>query len=470
MCVPSAAMMRVAVAIVPEVRQLLAEDPTELSALLEEMHDEDIADLVNLLEEEEAAKLLKALKAEDAAPIFERLDEETQETLVETMGVESIAPIVSEMAADERTDLIEALPEAVGDTLLESLERVDPEAAAEVEQLAKWAEDSAGGLMTTDYVSVTEDVSVGGAIERLRAAAGKAETVYYIYIVSEKNRLRGVASLRDLLLAAPSDLMRDVMTENVVTVSPETDQEEVAKMMAKYDFYALPVLGADRKLLGVITVDDVMDVLTQEQTEDVQKLGGVEPLDLPYFQTGFWTFVRKRFIWLAVIFVGEFFTGTALRHYDKIIEAVATLSFYVPLLISTGGNSGSQSSTLVIRGLATGDIKPSDYGRIFLREVAQGLVLGLMLACIGMGRVYLWGDGHAFMFTIGGTLVAITVLGCTVGSMFPLLLRRLGLDPATSSAPFIASLVDVLGIVVYFNIARWFLADVIAKAAAQSGG
>ncbi len=463
-------MMRVAVAIVPEVRQLLAEDPTELSALLEEMHDEDIADLVNLLEEEEAAKLLKALKAEDAAPIFERLDEETQETLVETMGVESIAPIVSEMAADERTDLIEALPEAVGDTLLESLERVDPEAAAEVEQLAKWAEDSAGGLMTTDYVSVTEDVSVGGAIERLRAAAGKAETVYYIYIVSEKNRLRGVASLRDLLLAAPSDLMRDVMTENVVTVSPETDQEEVAKMMAKYDFYALPVLGADRKLLGVITVDDVMDVLTQEQTEDVQKLGGVEPLDLPYFQTGFWTFVRKRFIWLAVIFVGEFFTGTALRHYDKIIEAVATLSFYVPLLISTGGNSGSQSSTLVIRGLATGDIKPSDYGRIFLREVAQGLVLGLMLACIGMGRVYLWGDGHAFMFTIGGTLVAITVLGCTVGSMFPLLLRRLGLDPATSSAPFIASLVDVLGIVVYFNIARWFLADVIAKAAAQSGG
>lgn len=459
-------MMRVAVAIVPEVRQLLAEDPSELSALLEEMHDEDIADLVNLLDEEEAAKLLKALKAEDAAPIFERLDEETQETLVETMGVDSIAEIVSEMAADERTDLIEALPEKVGDTLLESLERVDPEAAAEVEQLAKWPEDSAGGLMTTDYVSVTEDITVGGAIERLRAAAGKAETVYYIYIVSETNRLRGVASLRDLLIAASTDRMRDVMTENIVTVSPETDQEEVAKMMAKYDFYALPVLGADRKILGVITVDDVMDVLTQEQDEDVQRLGGVEPTTESYFQTGFWTFVRKRFVWLAVMFVGEFFTGTAMRHYDHVLEAVAKLSFYVPLLISTGGNSGSQSSTLIIRGLATGDVKMSDVWRIFARETGQGLVLGVALGCIGMGRVYLWNDGAPFMWTIGITLVAMCVLGCTVGSMFPLLLRRLGLDPATSSAPFIASLVDVLGIVVYINIAKWFLADVIANAAA----
>ncbi len=464
-------MMRVAIAIVPEVRQLLAEDPSELQALLEEMHDEDIADLVNLLQDEEAAKLLQSLKAEEAAPIFERLDEETQETLVGAIGVDQIASIVSEMSADERTDLIEGLPEKVGDTLLESLEKVDPEAAAEVEQLAKWAEDSAGGLMTTDYVSVGQDLTVSAVIERLRAAAEEAETVYYVYVVTEKNRLLGVASLRDLLIAKPSSFMRDVMTENVVTVSPETDQEEVAKMMAKYDFYALPVLGADRKLLGVITVDDVMDVLTQEQTEDVQKLGGVEPLDLPYFQTSFWMFIRKRLPWLAIIFVGEFFTGSALRHYDKVIEAVATLAFYVPLLISTGGNSGSQSSTLIVRGLATGEIKLSDWWRVFLREVGQGVVLGVALSVIGMGRVAMWGDGIRFMATIGCTLVAICVMGCTIGSMFPMLLRRLGLDPATSSAPFIASLVDVSGIIIYFNIAQWLLANVIAQAVhAPPGG
>lgn len=456
--------MRVAVAIVPEVRQLLAEDPSELSVLLEEMHDEDIADLINLLDEEEAGKLLKALSAEDAAPIFERLDDETQETLVETMGVESIAPIVGEMAADERVDLIENLPEEVGDNLLETLEKVDPEAAAEVEQLAQWDEDSAGGLMTTDYVSVTAELTVSDVIERIRAGAAEAETVYYIYVVTERNRLLGVASLRDLLLAQPAELMKDVMTENVVTVAPETDQEEVAKTMAKYDFYALPVLGGDRKLLGVITVDDVMDVLTQEQTEDVQRLGGMEPIEESYFQTSFWTFVRKRFPWLAVMFVGEFATGTVMSHYDHILANVTRLSFYVPLLISTGGNSGSQSSTLIIRGLATGDIKPGDFWRILLREAGQGLTLGVALGAIGMGRVAWLGHGEAFMWTIGGTLVAICLVGCTVGSLFPLLLRRLGLDPATSSAPFIASLVDVLGILVYLNIAKIFLADVIAQA------
>jgi len=470
MCVPAAVMMRVAIAIVPEVRQLLAEDPSELRALLEEMHEEDIADLVNLLEEDEAAKLLKSLTAEDAAQIFERLDEETQETLVGTIGVDQIASIVSEMSADERTDFIEGLPDQVGENLLESLEKVDPEAAAEVEQLAKWPEDSAGGLMTTDYVSITEDLTVNATIERIRGAADKAETVYYVYVLTEKHRLLGVASLRDLLLAAPSTLMKEVMTENVVTVSPETDQEEVARMMAKYDFYALPVLGADRKLLGVITVDDVMDVLTQEQNEDAQKQGGIEPTDESYFQTAFWTFVRKRFVWLAVIFVGEFFTGSAMRHYDHVITAVAKLSYYVPLLISTGGNSGSQSSTLIIRGLATGDIKLGDWWRILVREMGQGLVLGVALALIGMGRVWLWGDGFRVTLTIGATLVAICVMGCTVGSMFPLLLRRVGLDPATSSAPFIASLVDVLGILVYFKIASWLLAETIANAMQAHGG
>jgi magnesium transporter len=463
-------MMRVAVAIVPEVRQLIAEDPAELSSLLEEMHDEDIADLISLLDEEEAGKLLKALKAEEAAPIFERLDEERQESLVETMGVESIAPIVGEMAADDRVDLIENLPEKVGDTLLETLEKVDPEAAAEVEQLAQWPEKSAGGLMTTDYVSVTQEPSVSDVIERIRAGAKEAETVYYIYVVTEKNRLLGVASLRDLLLASPSAKIKDVMTENVVTVAPETDQEEVARMMAKYDFYALPVLGADRKLLGVITVDDVMDVLTQEQTEDVQKLGGMEPIEEGYFQTGFWTFVQKRLPWLAVMFVGEFFTGTVMQHYDKILESVTRLSFYVPLLISTGGNSGSQSSTLIIRGLATGDVKPADFWRILVREAGQGLVLGVALGIIGMGRVMWLGHGTAFMWTIAGTLVAICVVGCTVGSLFPLLLKRLGLDPATSSAPFIASLVDVLGILIYLNIAKLLLAEVIQKAMLHHAG
>jgi magnesium transporter len=455
-------MLRVAVGIVPEVRQLLQEDPSQLSALLEEIHDEDLADLLGLLDEHEAAQILKALSAEEAAPIFERLDEDTQEALVEQLGVESIAPIVSEMAADERTDLIEALPEAVGDTLLETLEKVNPEAAAEVEELAKWPEDSAGGLMTTDYVSVPLELSVADVIERIRKVGDQAETIYYVYVVTEDDRLLGVVSLRDLLLAASNTKLSEVMTENVVALPPETDQEEVARAMAKYDFSALPVLDPGKKLLGVITVDDVIDVLTQEQTEDVQRLAAVEPIEDSYFQTSFWTFIRKRGPWLAALFISEFFTGTALRHYDEVIQAVAKLSYYVPLLISTGGNSGSQSASLIIRGLAVGDIKTGDWRRVFLREVGQGLVLGLMLAAIGMFRVWMWGDGLGFMLTIGATLIAIPLMGCTVGSMLPLLLRRIGVDPATSSTPFIATLIDVLGIMVYFNVAKILLAEVIA--------
>jgi magnesium transporter len=464
-------MLRVAVAIAPEVRQLLREDPGAIGDLLEEIHDEDLADLLGLLDEDEAAKLLKALKPDDAAPIFERLDEDAQEALVEQLGVESIAPIAAEMAADERTDLIEFLPEDVGDKLLENIERVDPEAAAEVEALAKWPEDTAGGLMTTDYVSVPLELTVADVIERIRTAADDAETVYYIYIVTPDNRLLGVVSLRDLLLApSQSTKLVDVMTENVFMVSPETDQEEVARTMAKYDFFAMPVVGADKKLLGVITVDDVMDVLTQEQTEDMQRLAAVEPTDEGYFKTSFWMFIRKRGPWLAALFISEFFTGTALRHYDAVIQAVAKLSYYVPLLISTGGNSGSQSASLIIRGLAVGDIKTSDWRRVLSREFGQGLVLGLMLATIGMVRVWMWGDGIGFMLTVGGTLVAIPLMGCTVGSMLPLMLKRLGVDPATSSTPFIATLIDVLGIIVYFNFAKLVLADVIAHAVAIHGG
>lgn len=457
-------MLRVAVAIAPEVRQLLREDPSQLSALVEEIHDEDLADLIEMLDDAEGAEVLKVLKAAEAAPIFERLDEDTQEAMVEQLGVEGIAPIVAEMAADERTDLIEALPDDVGDDLVERLEKVDPEAAAEIEELAKWPEDSAGGLMTTDYVEASADMSVADVIEQIRKVGADAETVYYIYILDDRQRLQGIVSLRDLLLAdSQQERVSDVMvaTEHVMSVAPDADQEDVARTMAKYDFAALPVLGPDRRLLGVITFDDVMDVLTQEQTEDMQRLAAVEPTEEGYFQTSFWTFIRKRGPWLAALFVSEFFTGNAMRHYEGVIQAVAKLSLYVPLLISTGGNSGSQSASLIIRGLAVGDVKLSDWYRVFLREVGQGLVLGLILAVIGMVRVWMWGDGTQFMITIGVTLMAIVLTGCTVGAMLPLFLRRIGLDPATSSTPFIATLIDVLGILVYFNMAQLLLAEAI---------
>ena len=284
---------------------------------MEEIHDEELADLLGLLDEDEAAEILKTLNAEVAAPIFERLDEDTQEAIVVQMGADAMAPIVSEMSADDRTDLLEALPDKVSDELFESLEKVDPQAAAEVEALAKWPDDSAGGLMTTDYLAVPPNLTISDVIERIRTVGAEAETVYYIYVIDDQKRLIGVASLRDLLLAPASSAkpnepvrLSDVMVENVLTVSPDTDQEEVARAMAKYDFSALPVLAPDKKLLGVITFDDVMDVLTQEQTEDVQRFAAVEPIEEGYFQTSFWMFIKKRGPWLAALFISEFFTGT----------------------------------------------------------------------------------------------------------------------------------------------------------------
>ena len=448
----------------PELREALHDDPDEVRDLLEELHPEDVADLAADLEDSEAAKLIGLFEPGAAAEIFERLEEDRRGAIAAELGIEQTAEIAGEMSADERADLFQELPEEMGERVLETLERIDPEAAEEVEELSRWPERSAGGLMTTDYLSVVPEMSVAEVIAAIRAHGKQVETIYYVYVLVGGDKLQGVVSLRDLLLADNADRMADVLTENVITVPPDMDQEEVARRLGKYDLNAIPVVDARGVLLGVITADDIMDVLTQEQTEDVQKLAAVEPLDAPYFQTTFWTFIQKRAPWLVVLFVEEFFTGSALRHYDDVIQAVAKLSYYVPLLISTGGNSGSQSASLIIRGIAVGEIKPSDWWRIAVRELGQGLVLGLILAIVGIVRVYMWGDGPRFAALVGLTLISIVVTGCVVGALLPLAIRRLGFDPATSSTPFIASLVDVLGIIVYFNIAQLVLAEVLAAA------
>lgn len=456
--------MRLAYLIGPEIRELLRNNPEEVSELLQEVHPEDLADVVQELDDDEAATLLKRLSADDAADIFERLPEARQQSLVTKIGLQSTARIATEMAADNRADLFLALSEDVGDQLLETLEKIDPEAAEEVEELAKWPETSAGHLMTTDFLFVDASISVATALESVRKQAEDVETINYVYVIDKKRQLLGVASLRDILISRPHALVSEIMTENVLSVTPETDQEAVARLMAKYDMQAIPVADASGRLLGIITVDDVIDVMTEEQTEDAHKSAGLEPIEDPYFDTTFWLFIKKRAFWLLALFIGEFFTGTALRHYDSVIQGVAQLSYYIPLLISTGGNSGSQSSSLMIRGLAVGEVQLKDWWRVLVREVGQGVVLGLILAIVGVARVLMWGDGFRFAALIGMTLVAITTVGCTVGSMLPLLIKRLGFDPATSSTPFIASLVDVMGILVYFNLAKLVLAGLLSSA------
>lgn len=456
--------MRLAHLIGPEIRDLLRDNPEDVKELLEEIHPEDLADVVLELDDDEAGALLQRLPPDDAADIFERLPEGRQEALVEKIGLFKIARIATEMSADDRADFFSALPDNVGEKLLETLEQYDPEAAEEVEELIRWPETSAGHLMTTDYIETRRDATAADAIKEVRRQGEDVEIINYVYVVDAEERLLGIASLRDILLADPLDSIAEIMIENVISVTPETDQEQVAKLMAKYDMQAVPVVDAAGKFLGIITIDDIVDVMTEEQTEDIHKLGGVQPIENPYFDTTTWTFIKKRGVWLLVLFIGEMFTGTAMRHFDHIIESVAHLSYYVPLLISTGGNSGGQSSTLIIRGMAVGEIRVGDWYRVLVREMVQGLVLGLILGSVGAARSMLWGDGWSFAVLIGTTLVAISIMGCTVGGMLPLIIRRVGLDPATSSTPFIASLVDVLGILIYFGLAQVLLANVIAAA------
>lgn len=455
--------MRLSTLLAPDLKQVLREDPEQVRELLDEIHPEDLADLVADLDPDDAAQLLERLPAEDAAPIFERLDETDQEEIVEQMPPESIARIASEMEPDDRADLFSSLPEDVGEKLLQTLEKVDPEAAKDVREIEKWPETSAGHLMTTKYVPVAPSITVREALAAVRAFVRKDDAPVYNVYAMERGKLIGLVSIRELIGAEAAQRLSEVYREKVISVPPEMDQEEVARRMAKYDLNAMPVVDANGAMLGVVTIDDVVDVLTQEQTEDVQKIGGVEPLDVPYFQTSFVEFIRKRGVWLVALFLGEFFTQTALRYYDPVFEAIKGASYYVPLLISAGGNSGSQSSTLVIRGLAIGEIKVIDWWRIFVREAAMGLVLGMILGAIGFARVLMYKDQHVdFAFAVGVTLVGIVMTGCTVGAMVPLLLKRLGLDPATSSTPFIASLVDVLGIIIFVHVAKIVMARVIA--------
>jgi magnesium transporter len=458
--------MRLARLIGPELLALLSESPGEIAELLDEVHPEDIAELVTELDDDRAVKLITTLPTDYAAQVFARLDEKRQERLTELIGTGSVARIATEMDADDRADFFSILPPSVHEPLLEELEKVDPEAAEDVEELVRWPDGSAGGLMTTDYVSVTPELRISDAINVLRSNAKAAETVESVYVVDKAHKLLGMLTLRQMLLSKPDDRVRDVMITNVISVLPELDQEEAAKILAKYDLHTMPVVQETGKMLGVITSDDIIDVVVEEQAEDVQKFGGMEALDAPYLQTSFWSMIKKRGGWLAVLFLGEMITASAMSDYEHDVARAVVLALFVPLIISSGGNSGSQASTLIIRAMAVGEVKLRDWWRIVGRELRAGLVLGIALGLIGVLRIVAWqglfkeyGEHYLLIAaTVGISLVGVVAWGTIAGSMLPFVLRRLGLDPASASAPFVATLVDVLGLVIYFETARLLLA------------
>ena len=446
--------MRLSNLMLPDVVAAFRTDPTSIRELFDDLHAEDVADLVEAADDEVGVGLLLALEPDRAAEVLECIEEEHQSELIARIGVENAAPIVEEMASDERADVIGDLNDELADALLA---RMDPEEAADVRSLVAYEEGTVGSVMSTEILKVPLEMTVAEVIDRVRKYGEEAETVYYVYIVAAGDTLVGVVSLRDLILHGPGTRVAELMTEDVKTIGPDADQEEVASTVQHNDLIALPVVDDNHHLIGIVTVDDVVDVLEEEATEDIHRIGAVQPLETSYFGTSFWTFVRKRAPWLVALFVGGILTAEALTWYeDEMAQAVLLVAF-LPLIISSGGNSGSQSATLVIRALAVREVDLSHAWRVLRREVGIGLVLGGMLAFIGAICAGLWAEPGTFFglaATVAITLIAVVTIGTLLGSMLPILLERIGLDPAVSSTPFIASLVDMLGVVTYLSLAK----------------
>ncbi len=447
-----------------DLSALLLEDAEQMRASLNDVHPEDVADLVRGLELEKAAEFLARMPAEYAAQVFERLDQDRQETLAKRIGLEPLAQLTLEMSADDRVDFLSLVPEPMGKSLRRRIEEEDPEILEDVEELTQWPETSAGGLMTTDYISISSRLTIRDAIEEVRRHADDAEAIDAVFVKAPDSKLSGVLSMRRILLAEPGETIESVMNHNVISVPPLMDQEDVARKLAKYDLNVMPVVSDRGRILGVITADDVLDVLTDEQSEDVQKMGALEPLRDDYFRTSFQVLLRKRAPWLCILFVGGLLTTHTLQAYQDSLAAMTQLSFYLPLLISAGGNSGAQSSTLIIRGLAVGSVRTADWAKVLKRETGQGVILGALLAAVGVARALVEGDSPNFALLIGATVICIVVLGCVAGAMTPLVLHRAKVDPATSSTPFISTLVDVLGIVIYLSLAEALLGAALSAA------
>ena len=429
-----------------------------------------------LLDPETLRSVWPILSAEERVAAFRELGDEDAEELFEELSSRSRAQVLMGSPYRERAawmhllapdDAADALQEMEPEERDEFLKLLDGPARREVRALMAYAEDEAGGLMSPRFVRVRPDMTVDEATRYVRRQAlGKAETIYFLYVLDAEQHLLGVLSFRDLLTEPGERLVRDVMETDVVSVRDDMDDEDVALVVSRHDLLAVPVLDAQGRMAGIVTVDDVVDVVQQEATEDIQKLGGMEALDTPYLQTGLLGMLRKRAGWLGLLFLGELLTASAMSRFEDEIARAVVLAVFIPLIISSGGNSGSQATTLVIRAMALGEVRLRDGWNIARRELLTGLMLGSILALLGVLRVYGWesmfgtyGNQVAGVaLTVAISLVLVVTLGTLAGSMLPMLLRRVGFDPASASAPFVATLVDVSGLVIYFSVAKLMLA------------
>jgi magnesium transporter len=434
---------------------------------LDELRAEELREIWSLANPEEKVEGFRSLSFTEAETLFLSLDTRAQGELLTALPHSERQLWLRQLPPDDAADVCQKADGETRDALLRLL---DEPTRKEVSALLAYAEDEAGGLMSPRYVRLRPDMSVDEAIKYLRRAAReRAETIYYIYVLDSDQRLIGVVSFRELFGAPPDRTVRDVMRTNVLSVRDDLDQEAVANVMAESKLMAVPVVDAEGRIKGIVTVDDIVDVVREEATEDIQKIGGTQALDAPYLDVGLPEMVRKRAGWLAILFVGELLTASAMAYYEDRIERAVVLALFIPLIISSGGNAGSQATTLVIRAMGVGEVRLRDWWRVLKRELTTGLALGAILGVIGLMRIVFW-PARATLYGIHFERIAMTVAvsvlgvvlwGTLAGAMLPFVLRRLGLDPASASAPFVATLVDVTGLVIYFSVATLFLSGTL---------
>ncbi len=447
----------------PDVGALLKERRyDQLRSAMTELEPADVADLIGSLEEEESAVTFRLLPRDLAADVFSYFDAEQQEILISRIGTERLAVLINEMDPDDRIALFEELPAEVASRLSALL---TPAERSITQAILNYPEESIGRLMTPDYVRVRRSQTIAEAMAHIRRYGRDAETVNVIYVVDDDGRLIDDLKIRQFLLADPEQTVESIMDENFVALRATDDREEAVRQIERYDRVALPVLDSRGILVGIVTADDVADVAEEEVTEDIQKMSGMEALDAPYLDSAFASMVRKRAGWLCVLFLGQMLTATAMGYFEGEIEKAVVLALFLPLIISSGGNAGSQATSLVIRAMAVGEVELRHWWTVLRRELATGLSLGLLLGIIGLLRVVVWphserlyGEHYVPLgLTLAASTLGVVTFGTFAGSMLPFVLKKLGLDPAAASAPFVATLVDVTGVVIYFSTAAVLL-------------
>jgi magnesium transporter len=456
--------------LIPEIKSMIE---TRNFAALRDMFREwppaDVAEVILDMDEDDQVIIFRVLPAALAADVFEYLDVEAQQKLLRAMAHEQSVGILNEMSPDDRTALLEEMPSAAARQLIRLL---TPEERRVAQALLGYPEGSVGRLMTPDFIAIHEDWTVKEVLEYVRENGQDSETLNVIYVVDDRGKLIDDLRIREFLLRPLDAKVSDFRDHTFVALKVNESQQDALNLFRKYDRTALPVVDSNDVLVGIVTVDDMLDVAEQEATEDIQKLGGMEALDEPYNTIPMSRMIKKRAGWLVLLFVSEMFTSNAMAHFEDEIAKAVVLALFVPLMISSGGNSGSQATTLVIRAMALGQVRLRDWWRVAGKEITAGGLLGGVLGTVGFCRIILWQTlsqwfphgffqhyQHPFLlgFTIFLALVGIVTWGTLIGSMLPFILRRLGLDPATSSAPFVATLVDVTGIFIYFSVAAMIL-------------